>query len=437
MITEGTMLDDRYRIVRLLGEGAMGAVYEAVHEVIGRRVALKLLHAKYTRNADAVSRFTREARAAASIGHPNIVAVTDFGTHGVQPFMVMDLLRGETLGDRIARVNTMSVDKACLVAGQVLSALHAAHAIGVVHRDVKPDNVFVCDDRTLAVKLLDFGVSKFHATGVRLEQITRDGLAIGTPHYMSPEQWNGLRDVDHRADLYAVGVLLYELLTGVVPFDAPSEALLFKAVVHGDVAAPPGTMTEGIPPALDEIIMRAIARDRDQRFGTAEEFLDALRPFGARAALFTTARTEALSQLPRSSARPPRAKAVTLRDEAPMITPSPTPRALAVGTAALAVVSLLAWRVVRTHHDQPRTPAAMVAETRSLVVDAGAVMQPRGATQTQEPPTMAATSVDGTESPSAANAPPDPETSPAHSHAHTTRRHRHRGGRGMRMSRQF
>ncbi len=284
MIAPGVTLDERYRVVRLLGEGAMGAVYEAEHVVIGRRVAVKVMHARFTRSPEAVSRFTREARAAAAIGHPHIVSVTDFGTHGQQPFLVMELLRGETLGERIAKSPAVPFQEACVIMGQVLSALDAAHAIGVVHRDLKPENVFVRDERAASVKLLDFGVSKFHPPGGHEQHITKDGLLVGTPNYMAPEQWTGQRDIDCRADLFAAGVMFFELLTGGLPYEGADERELFEEVVRGDHAPPrPSEIAPGVPAVLDAVVLKAVARERERRYQTAQEFLDALRPFGAAA----------------------------------------------------------------------------------------------------------------------------------------------------------
>ncbi len=284
VIAPGVTLDERYRVVRLLGEGAMGAVYEAEHVVIGRRVAVKVMHARFTRSPEAVSRFTREARAAAAIGHPHIVSVTDFGTHGQQPFLVMELLRGETLGERIAKSPAVPFQEACVIMGQVLSALDAAHAIGVVHRDLKPENVFVRDERAASVKLLDFGVSKFHPPGGHEQHITKDGLLVGTPNYMAPEQWTGQRDIDCRADLFAAGVMFFELLTGGLPYEGADERELFEEVVRGDHAPPrPSEIAPGVPAVLDAVVLKAVARERERRYQTAQEFLDALRPFGAAA----------------------------------------------------------------------------------------------------------------------------------------------------------
>jgi serine/threonine-protein kinase len=335
LIPPGTDVEGRYRVLQLLGEGAMGAVYEADDLTVGRTIALKVLHLRFARSAEVVRRFAREAQAAASIGHPHIVSVTDFGTHDERPFLVMELLRGETLGARLARELSLAPAEACAVVGQVLSALAAAHAIGVVHRDLKPDNVFLCEGSG-AVKLLDFGVSKFHPPGEGAALVTQDGVPIGTPSYMAPEQWTGQRDVDLRADLYAMGAMLYELLTGALPFEARSTGQLYGIVVHG-TAAPraPSEVAPDIPAALDAVVLRAVSRDRALRFQTAEDFLDALRPFGATAAVLPV--TAARVHFPSSAPPPPLA--------APAVGTARVPSATwaAVAVAVVLVVAAAAF----------------------------------------------------------------------------------------------
>ena len=283
MIDPGTEIDARYRVVRLLGEGGMGAVYEVEHLGVGKRLAIKMLHAHYARQPEAVKRFAREARAAAAIGHPNIVEVIDTGMHRAEPYMVMELLRGETLAERLARAAAITTREVCGVIGCVLSALASAHSKGIVHRDLKPENVFLAEyGGVTTVKLLDFGVSKFRSEAGTLFETTQEGLPVGTPAYMAPEQWMGRRDIDHRADLFAVGVMLFEMLTGGFPYEGASQGELFLEIVRGSEAPPlPSTIAPGVPRAIDAVVLRALRRERDERFQSAREFLDALRPFGA------------------------------------------------------------------------------------------------------------------------------------------------------------
>ncbi|MBI5516390.1 MAG: serine/threonine protein kinase [Deltaproteobacteria bacterium] len=286
MIDVGTVLGDRYRIVRRVGEGGMGTVYEAEHMHINRRVAVKVLHPEYARKAEIVERFELEARAAGSIGHEHIVEVMDFGTHEQVPYIAMEFLHGENLADVVERVRVLPVEIAAAIVGQVLAALAAAHAKGIVHRDLKPENVFLQrrgHGDPDVVKLLDFGISKFTGDENAVQRsLTRTGVLMGTPVYMSPEQALARKDVDHRADLYAAGVLLYLLVTGRLPFDAESHAELLMAIVYRKPPpTPPTEIDPTLPKALEDIIFKALEADREQRFPSAAEFLDALRPFGA------------------------------------------------------------------------------------------------------------------------------------------------------------
>ncbi len=282
MYHPGTLVAERYKIVRLLGEGGMGAVYEAEHVLLGRRMALKSLHPEIARHQDIVTRFQREGRAAAAVGHPNIAQVTDYGTHEGVAFLVMELLKGSDLAEKMASATPTKVTDACWLAAEVLSALSAAHAAGIVHRDLKPENIFLVEEagRT-KVRLLDFGVSKLQLPPDGQGRKITNGAAIGTPGYMAPEQWMGLADLDHRADLYAVGVILYEMLCGSLPFDGATRGDLYNSVVLGDDAPEAAAKNPEVPAELSAAIRKALSRDRNARFQTAAEFCDALRPFGA------------------------------------------------------------------------------------------------------------------------------------------------------------
>jgi serine/threonine protein kinase len=258
----GMLVADRYRIVRTLGAGGMGGVYEAEHELIGKRVALKCLHREYSRDRDLVERFKREARAATAIGNEHIVDVTDMGDlPDGAPFLVMEVLQGQTLSDLIEKGGAMRLPRAIHIARQVCDALGAAHAKGIVHRDLKPENIFLIKrggDPDF-VKVLDFGISKMHGGERKDRGLTRTGMAIGTPSYMSPEQAQGLRDVDQRTDIWALGVIIYEMLTGRRPFDADSYPMLLMRIVGAD----PDRVVKwrkDIPDPLDIIIMRCLEK---------------------------------------------------------------------------------------------------------------------------------------------------------------------------------
>jgi eukaryotic-like serine/threonine-protein kinase len=268
----GTVLADRYEIIRRIGEGGMGAVYEARHTVIGKRVAVKVLLEKFLEKPDLVARLLQEARLASSIGHENIVDVTDFGTTADgRAFVVMEFLDGESLAQLVIRDAPLPVERSLGITRQVASALGAAHAKGIVHRDVKPENVYLVrrGDADF-VKVVDFGVSKaVHASDESPEwqRLTRTGMVLGTPLYMSPEQARGGEDVDSRADIWAVGVMLYECLTGEVPFRAPNYLGVISQVLTQEATSPVRLRPElGIPPGVETVVMRALEKDRDQRY---------------------------------------------------------------------------------------------------------------------------------------------------------------------------
>jgi serine/threonine protein kinase len=214
------LLDGRYRIVRLLGEGGMGAVYLASHVGLGRDVAIKFLHAEFISREDIVGRFRREAQAAAAIRHKNIIEVFDVGMSPQgEPFLVMEYLEGESLAGLLKRVGPLSLGAACAVMEPTLQALQAAHRKGIVHRDLKPDNIFLAyqEGEPPVVKIIDFGISKF-TQGDPDKWRTRTGAVMGTPAYMSPEQARGSASLDHRTDLYSMGTILFEMLTGGLPY---------------------------------------------------------------------------------------------------------------------------------------------------------------------------------------------------------------------------
>ena len=281
----GCLLQERYRIVRRMGEGGMGAVYEARHELIGRKLAIKTLHPQLARDADLVERFHREARAATAIGNEHIIEVTDFGVFPDDraPYIVMEFLAGIEFGELLDREGSLPVARVVHIVGQVCEALAAAHAQGIVHRDIKPENIFLvprAGDPDF-VKVLDFGISKIRAGEEDLKSgLTKTGMAIGTPYYMPPEQAQAAADLDHRADIYAVGVILYQALCGRLPFNADTyPALLMK--IMSEEAIAPSRLREDIPPELEQVVMRAMAKDRRRRFARVEELGLALVPFAA------------------------------------------------------------------------------------------------------------------------------------------------------------
>jgi eukaryotic-like serine/threonine-protein kinase len=273
----GTLVGGKYRVDRMIGRGGMGAVFSATNTAIGKRVALKFLGREASRDPAATQRFQREAQAAGVIESEHIVHVFDAGTSpdGL-PFLVMELLSGEDLRARLRRDGPLPAADAVRIACEVLRALVRAHAAGIVHRDLKPDNVFLCrrDDGSDFVKIVDFGISKLtHQSGS--ERLTYRGTVLGTAHYVSPEQAHGSDDVDHRADLYGVGVLLFEMLAGRPPHLAPSYEAVLVAICTED-APDIRSLRADTPPRLAAAIACALSREPSARFASASEFLDVL-----------------------------------------------------------------------------------------------------------------------------------------------------------------
>jgi len=276
----GICLDDRYQIARRIGEGGMGIVYEAMHVVIEKRVAVKVLKDDFSSRADVVARFRQEAKSASRIGHEHIVDISDFGqTPSGQSYFVMEFLEGEDLASVLGREGTLAPGRAIRIALQCCRALGAAHGKGIVHRDMKPENVFLtkrADDPDF-VKVVDFGIAKMsEVDGTPGKKLTKTGMIFGTPEYMSPEQAAG-KPLDHRVDIYAMGVILYEMLTGRVPFDGDT----FMGILTQHLFEPPPPLhqanaTVRCPPALDEIVFRCLAKEADARFQTMEALADAL-----------------------------------------------------------------------------------------------------------------------------------------------------------------
>src|SRR3954471_14228095 len=273
-----------YRSLSLLGEGGMGSVYLAEHPGIGRRVAVKVLHKNYTRDEHLLARFLNEARAANAIRHPNIIEILDSGMMADgTPFLVMELLEGESLGTRIRGTGALPIATAIDFAYQTASALGAAHAKGIVHRDLKPDNLFIVPDshdtNRERIKVLDFGIAKLQQGSVADSVKTRTGTLMGTPIYMSPEQCRGTRAIDHRSDIYSLGVIFYEMLVGQPPF--VSEGFGDLVNMHLNVApAPARSKRPEIPPAVDALVLKMLAKNPEERYPAMTEVQAALKTSG-------------------------------------------------------------------------------------------------------------------------------------------------------------
>ncbi len=263
-----------YKISAKLGEGGMGVVYLAEHPVIGKKVALKAIHPQLSRNPEVTSRFMVEARSVNQIGNEHIVDISDFGTTPDGEFyFIMEFLQGEALADTLKREQTLEPNRALHIAAQVAEALAASHGHGIIHRDLKPENIFLIHRGTSNdfVKVLDFGLAKLTQGEEKVSHKTRTGSVMGTPFYMAPEQCEGRESIDHRADVYSLGVILFEMLTGKVPFGGEGYGEII--VKHITMDPPrPRAINPMLTAAHEALLFRALSKKREGRFGNMEEF---------------------------------------------------------------------------------------------------------------------------------------------------------------------
>jgi serine/threonine-protein kinase len=273
----GRVLSSRYRLESQLGEGGMGAIWRAEHLALGVPVAVKLIDPEISRDESMLARFLREAKAAASLRSPHVVTVLDYGVDQALPFIVMELLEGENLRHRLKRVGRLGPSDTARILSHVARAVGRAHEAGIIHRDLKPENVFLVrnDDDELA-KVLDFGVAKLdQGEALPSATRTRTGTLLGTPHYMSPEQVQGNKVVDHRSDLWSLGVIAFECMTGQRPFDSPGLGDLVLRICTYPIPVP--SSLAAVPPGFDRWLLRALARDPNERFQSARELAESLR----------------------------------------------------------------------------------------------------------------------------------------------------------------
>jgi serine/threonine-protein kinase len=271
------ILSGKYRLERELGRGGMGAVWLAEHMTLRSPVAIKLIDPGIAENPEALARFLREAQAAASLRSPHVVQILDHGVDNGVPFIVMELLEGESLASRLERQHRLSPADTARIMTQVARAITRAHEAGIIHRDLKPDNIFlVRNDEEEVAKVLDFGVAKANSHGMgAVSGATRTGSVLGTPYYMSPEQAEGVKNIDHRSDLWSLGVIAWECLLGTRPFDSETLGGLLLAICARDMPVP--STVGAVPAGFDTWFARSCSRNVAYRFGSAKELAAELR----------------------------------------------------------------------------------------------------------------------------------------------------------------
>ena len=444
-VRPGDILADRYVVVEVIGEGGMGIVYECKHLKLGTRVAVKMLLDDAAEDPEVRVRFDREARAAAQLKSPHVASVLDVDeTADGRPFMVMEYLDGYGLDEVVENVEQLDVTEAVDYLLQACSGMAEAHGLDIVHRDLKPPNLFCAvNDGQARVKVLDFGISKLLLPGEK-RGVTHTTTTFGTPTYMSPEQIQSAKNVDARADIWSLGVILYELLTGFPPFDGDNPGAIIWSICSTS-PAPPIEFRPDIPQDLSDVIMHALQKNRDERFQTVVELAEALEPYGTPGVwlppvAFTPivrSSRPSLRRLGRTSAT----SAPTLRQRMPekIATHPPwttsrrlsirrTKTAMVVGVVAMVALTLAGVVLLATFDDDPVVPvqaaqpdvAPLAAEPMPTTLSEPAASAPR-AVVTDEPVVPSASSapmrvpspVPVAPPPPAPPKPPPPPTPPA------------------------
>ncbi len=360
---KGRVLAGKYRLVAELGRGGMGSVWRADHIELRSPVAVKLIDPTLAETREGQSRFLREARAAGSLRSTHVVSVFDYGVDEGTPFLVMELLEGESLASRLEKRGRMSLGEVSAIMKQVVRGLAKAHAAGIVHRDLKPENIFITTEGdTEVVKVLDFGIAKVEAN-IAVSVQTQTGMVLGTPYYMSPEQAEGRRELDARSDIWSLGVIVYECLLGTRPFDGDNLAQIILAICADPLPVP--SRVADVPSGFDGWFARAVARRLEERFQSVQEFADELGALGAVAPI-ASATTEPAPPSPKPREPEPLARSDVFKNSSLEWSKDPAPRVghdsgaypsgsvravstsarVAVGTAMVAAVGILglgAW----------------------------------------------------------------------------------------------
>jgi eukaryotic-like serine/threonine-protein kinase len=409
MATTPHILLDRYEVGRLLGAGGMAEVFEGRDRLLARRVAIKVLQAQFVRDPSFLIRFKREAQAAASLSHPNIVGVYDTGSEDGTHFIVMEYVDGRTLKDVIRAEGPLYPERAAEICADVCSALVAAHARGLIHRDIKPGNVMLTPDGK--VKVMDFGIARATTS----ETITQTAAVVGTAQYISPEQAQG-QAVDYRSDLYSLGCCLYEMLTGTVPFTGATPVAIAYRHVRED-PTPPRMLNADVPAPLEAICLKAMAKLPDNRYQTAAEFQSDLerfrngQPVQATPLLDAAATTQAISRGNAGADPTAMLGGATAADYAE---PYEEERRTSVGWIVVSVLALLlvgtaAFFITRalTRSDTPTaTTVATTATTLATTTTAATTTTQEQTTTTERPTTTTQEQTTTTERPTTTTEPP-------------------------------
>jgi hypothetical protein len=348
----GALLAGRYRLLEQLGEGGMGSVWKAEHLLLHSHVAIKIIDPDVARLEFNLARFLHEAKTLASLRSPNVVQVLDFGSDADTPYLVMELLEGQTLGRRVSERGRLSLGETSAILHDVCTAMSLVHGQGLIHRDLKPDNIFLCNTGDQRVsKVVDFGIAKSLRGDMSTSMKTRTGHMLGTPSYMSPEQCRGLKDIDHRADLWALGVITYECLVGKVPFQGEVLGDLLLRICM-DPLPIPSQHAMGLPGTFDAWFAKAVARDRSARFQSALELASSLAELSDAVGLGSTSGSgrEAIEPSRPSAPRPVASAATTGTPREVSTTETNTTMGLGAGSGRrverrariLAVASLVA-----------------------------------------------------------------------------------------------
>ncbi|MEO8846562.1 MAG: serine/threonine-protein kinase [Kofleriaceae bacterium] len=384
MIIEGATIG-AYRVVRKLGEGGMGIVYEAEHALLGRRAAIKVLLPEFSANKEIVQRFFNEAKAVTQIADPGIVQIFDFGYHADgSAFIVMEVLDGEPMSTRLKRIGRFALVDCLRLTRQICTSLQAAHTKGVIHRDLKPDNIFIVGDPAVTggerAKILDFGIAKLSAEEPGNLK-TRTGMVLGTPVYMSPEQCRGSGEIDYRSDIYSIGCVIMTMLTGQPPYQGEGSGELIAAHLR-EPAPYAASRVHGLPPMIDQILQRSLAKSPNDRFssmadmaqtlGQAEQLLfhSMSATGGGDGARYGRPLPPATTVLPGST---------TLTGAAGQTSPPASRRGWVAALAVAATGVVIAVVVVATRGKSPDSPR--VIEMKTIAADAAVTVAGSAAPQ--------------------------------------------------------